>query len=418
MERSIQVLFFLFPILLSAQQRLTLEDSYILAIENNPLKVKKQWLEERAKEEIFIIESSKLPTLDLNVQASYQSEIIRFPGDLPTMSIDYPNKDQYRATLDAVQLIYNGNNIKAQKKLKQAELQTNQQQVEVNLYELKYRVNQYYFNILLKQEQEQLLSLKKDQIEERLKEVKSGVKYGAVLESSERILEAELLKLEQDQAQIQADRIKALKQLSKLLHIEFQDNLVLENPDFITFKSEENRRPELTLFEFQENQLEASREVISKEIVPKLSGFAQAGYGNPGLNMLDNSFQDFYIVGVKLNWNVFDWGQNKKKKRVIDYNKELIAAERENFLLNNRIQESEAYSDIEKFQNLLLKDDSIIKIREEVLKAASSQLANGVIRSSEYITELNNFFEAKINKQLHQIQLNLAKANYQVIVGN
>lgn len=418
MERSIQVLFFLFPILLSAQQRLTLEDSYILAIENNPLKVKKQWLEERAKEEIFIIESSKLPTLDLNVQASYQSEIIRFPGDLPTMSIDYPNKDQYRATLDAVQLIYNGNNIKAQKKLKQAELQTNQQQVEVNLYELKYRVNQYYFSALLKQEQEQLLSLKKDQLRERLSEVKAGVKYGAVLESSERILEAELLKLEQDQAQIQADRIKALKQLSKLLHIEFQDNLVLENPDFITFKSEENRRPELTLFEFQENQLEASREVISKEIVPKLSGFAQAGYGNPGLNMLDNSFQDFYIVGVKLNWNVFDWGQNKKKKRVIDYNKELIAAERENFLLNNRIQESEAYSDIEKFQNLLLKDDSIIKIREEVLKAASSQLANGVIRSSEYITELNNFFEAKINKQLHQIQLNLAKANYQVIVGN
>ena len=34
---------------------------------------------------------------------------------------------------------------------------------------------------------------------------------------------------------------------------------------------------------------------------------ATGGYGNPGLNMLDNSFQTFYTVGVKLYWNVFDW---------------------------------------------------------------------------------------------------------------
>ena len=31
-------------------------------------------------------------------------------------------------------------------------------------------------------------------------------------------------------------------------------------------------------------------------------GFATGGYGNPGLNVLDNSFQAFYTVGIKLDW--------------------------------------------------------------------------------------------------------------------
>ena len=29
-------------------------------------------------------------------------------------------------------------------------------------------------------------------------------------------------------------------------------------------------------------------------------GFGTGGYGNPGLNMLDNSFQPYYLVGLKL----------------------------------------------------------------------------------------------------------------------
>lgn len=418
MKKTIGLVLLMFPALLFAQQQLTLEDSYMLAIESHPLKTQNEWLKEKTQEEISILEIGKLPKLDLNAQASYQSEVVHFPGDLPNMSISRPNKDQYRASLDASQLIYNGKNIEAQKKLKQAELQTHQQQVEVSLYDLKFQVNQYYYNVLLKQEQEQLLTVKEDVLKERLSEIKTGVKYGAVLKSSEQVLEAELLKIEQDKAQVQADRKKAVRQLSELLHIELEDDLVLENPDIAVIPTQENRRPELQLFELQEDQLDASEEVIAKEILPTLSGFAQAGYGNPGLNMLDNSFQDFYMAGLKLNWNVFDWGQNKKKKRIVGYNKELVATERENFLLQNSIQRSEAYSDIEKFQDLLDKDDRIIKMREDVLKTASSQLSNGVIRPSEYITELNNLFEAKINKQLHQIQLNLAKVNYQVIIGN
>lgn len=417
MKRIIALNVLFLPAVLFAQQQLSLEESYNYALKNNPLRNQADWLKEKSDAEISILEKGKLPKLDVNAQATYQSDVVHFPGSLPNMSIVPPNKDQYRATVDVSQLIYKGGAIQAQTKLKEAELQTLQQQVEVGLYGLKYQVNQYYFNVLLKQEQAKLLELKKQQLQERLNEVKAAVKYGAALTLSEKILEAELLKLSQEQTQVDADRKKALEQLSQLLHLDVAKDLVLENPNLTVYKNEENLRPELKLFALQENQLTVSEAAIAKEVFPIVSGFAQAGYGNPGLNMLDNSFQDFYIVGIRLNWNIFDWGQNKQKKNIIRYNKEIVSTERENFLLQTVINEQAAYNDIIKYEGLLQKDDEIINLREEVLTSVTSQLKNGTIRSSEYIIELNNLFEAKIDKQLHEIQLSLSKANYNVIVG-
>jgi hypothetical protein len=53
-----------------------------------------------------------------------------------------------------------------------------------------------------------------------------------------------------------------------------------------------------------------------------------------------------------------------------------------------------------------------------VIKSLDAQLKNGVITSSEYLVEFTNLYEAKANQKMHEIQLDLAKANYQVSKGN
>jgi len=209
-----------------------------------------------------------------------------------------------------------------------------------------------------------------------------------------------------------------LKNLSLLVFQDLDSNTTLAKPSIFIAPEMESQRPELELFNLQETQLETSKEVISKSNYPKLLGFAQAGYGNPGLNMLDNSFQDFYIVGLKLNWNIFDWGKTKEQKQAVDISKEIVSTEKETFVLNNEMQQKEAESDINKYEAMLRKDSEIIELREKVLQATTSQLQNGAITSSEYITELNNLYEARIDQQLHEVQLALAKANYKVIKGN
>ncbi len=417
MKKLLFILFAIAPILAFSQETLTLEACYDLAEKNYPLARQKALLEEKLNSEIKVLEKEKLPKLDLNAQATYQSDVIEFPINLPNTNIEPPNKDQYRASIDANQLIYNGGNIAANTRLKTAELATQQQQVAVNLYTLKSRINQSYFSVLLFQEQKYLLLSKMKELETRLNEVKIGVKYGAVLPASEQVLTAEQLKLEQQISQTSFDRKKALNNLASLLSQNLDTKTILTTPEILIAPEIESNRPELELFDLQETQLETSKEVISKSNYPKIFGFAQAGYGNPGLNMLDNSFQDFYMVGLKLNWNVFDWGKTKEKKQAIDISKEIVSTEKETFVLNNEIQLKEAESDIKKYEAMLLKDIEIIELREQVLQVSTSQLQNGVITSSEYITELNNLYEAKIDQQVHKIQLSLAKANYKVIKG-
>ena len=123
--------------------------------------------------------------------------------------------------------------------------------------------------------------------------------------------------------------------------------------------------------------------------------FATGGYGNPGLNMLDNSFQEFYMVGVKLNWNILDWKSTKKQQKSLGFSKQIIDNKKEVFEFNTNIERNNDLLNIKKLEQLLKTDTEIIPIREEILKTSASQLKNGVITSSAYITELSNLHEAK-----------------------
>jgi outer membrane protein TolC len=133
--------------------------------------------------------------------------------------------------------------------------------------------------------------------------------------------------------------------------------------------------------------------------------------------MLDNSFQTFYTVGFKLNWNIFDWKSNKKQRESLLINKDIVDNETEIFKLNTTIELNQQQKEITKIEAFIISDLSIITLRKEVLKAADSQLKNGVITSSAYITELTNLYEDENTLVKHKIQLQLAKANYNVIKG-
>ena len=134
----------------SAQHIVTLENCYALAIKNYPLAKQSELLAQKSAFETASLNTAKLPKIDLNAQVTYQSEVTGLPIPLP--NVTPLNKDQYRATLDMNQLIYNGGIIDSNVKLKAIQTQTQQQQVAVNLYSLKTRINQLYFSILLAQE--------------------------------------------------------------------------------------------------------------------------------------------------------------------------------------------------------------------------------------------------------------------------
>ena len=413
MKRFILISITLFTVPIFGQQIITIDKCYDLVEKNYPIAKQTNLIQEKSTYEIAALNKAKLPSINLNAQATYQSDVIGLPTPMP--GVEPINKDQYRATLDVNQLIYNGGIIDANAKFKEAQMLTQQQQVAVNLYQLKSRINFSYMMILLWQDQRELLIDKQNTIKTKINEVQSGVKNGAILPSSEQVLEAELLKLEQALTENRFLRIKEIQNLASLTASSIEENAILERPN--TNISEKGVRPETKFFELQQAQIEASERIISKNNLPKLNAFGQAGFGNPGLNMLDNSFQDFYMVGLKLNWNVFDWNKSKAEKQALAIVKDIVTTEKETFETNNQMQLNELQSEISKIDALIKTDNQIIQLREKVVQSSDSQLRNGVITSSDYVTELNHLFDAKTIQKVHQTQLELAKINYQTSKG-
>ena len=414
--RHYSSLLFLFVVLpFFGQQKLTLEECQIAVTKNYPLAKQLDLYTQKGNFEKKVIEKGNLPKVDVNAQATYQSDVIEFPFSMPNTSIKPLNKDQYRATLDVQQLIYNGGLIKANSELKDIQIQNAKQQVNVSLYQLKTKVNFSFMTVLMLQEQNELSIAKKDLLTNKIKEVHSGVKNGMLLPSSEYVLQAELIKVNQLLAENNLSKQKEIKNLEQLTVTPIAATTIFEKP---THFSTNEIRPELELFEIQRENLEKSKELLSKSKLPKLNAFGQLGYGNPGLNMLDNSFQDFYMVGLKLNWNVFDWNKSQKEKAALDVAKEVIQTEKETFETTIAIQLNEVQTDIEKLTAAIQSDTEIIKLREKVLSASDSQLKNGAITSSDYLTELTQLFDAKSAQKMHEIQLQLAQLNYKIIKGN
>lgn len=397
-----------------AQNTITLENCYQRATENYPIAKQKGILENQLTLSKEVLEKDKLPKLSINAQATYQSDVTQTPISMLVPIANPLSKDQYRATLDMNQLIYSGGLINAQSKFKEAETKTQQQKVEVSLYQLKSTINLYYFGILLLQEKKELLESKKKLLSEKIKEIKSAVKFGAVLPASEQVVEAEIIKINQQLTDLNYDKKKFIHHLEQLTFSEIDENVVLEIP---IISQSNNSRPELSLFELQNQQIEASQNMLSKTNLPKINAFAQGGYGNPALNMLKNSFDTFYIAGIKLNWNFFDWNKTKKEKEVLEISKQIIASEKETFELNQNRQLQEIDIEIQKMQQQLISDKEIIELRERIVKSADAQMRNGVITSSEYLNEFTQLFEAKNNEKTREVQLLLTQVNYQIIKG-
>lgn len=415
MRKLTSLLVILISLNVFGQEQITLNECYQLLDKNYPLAKQTAILEKQHSIDLAAIKAESLPLIDLSAQATYQSDVIEIP--ISNAGIEPLNKDQYRTSLSASQLIYGGGLINAKNALNQSTLKTGKKTIEVNLYQLKKQVNQIYFSVLLAQEKQQILALKQDQLAAKLKEVRSGIKNGIVLPASDKVLEAEILKVKQQFTELEQNKLSLIATLSSLIGKPLSNLTLFQESNISIAPSIELNRPELELFELKKEEITSSEILFSKQKQPKLSGFAEGGYGNPGLNMLDNSFQPFYIAGLKLKWNVFDGNANKKHRESIAINKDLVDNEMEIFKLNTNIELDQTLNEIDKIALLIVTDKEIIALRQDVLSAAESQLKNGVITSSAYITELTNLYEDQNTLATHSIQLQLAKSNYNITKG-
>jgi outer membrane protein TolC len=273
-----------------------------------------------------------------------------------------------------------------------------------------------YGNLLLQKENKDVLQVRRTDLESQRKKVAVGVANGAVLKSNQLVFESEILTTDQRIEDTEATILSLTQELSILTgtNIHATDGFQLP-ADGVSDKSVV--RPETEAFKAQSDLLDLQKTLLRKENQPKIYISGQGVYGRPGYNFLDTSLRPYGTIGLGISFNIKDALMQSKHLKVLDLNKQVISQQQDNFNLNLQASLDPKKTEINKYQQIIAKDEQIVTNRKEIIRAANSQLENGVITSTEYLTELNAENAAQLNLTLHKVQLALAIAQYNTILG-
>ena len=422
LKKSIPVslMLFLQPAL-NAQpvKALTLADLYAMAKVNYPLIRQKDLLSKSFGYTVENLARGYLPVFSLNAQSTYQSAVTSFPFKIPIPGFTLPNysKDQYKINGEMDQLLYDGGLIKTGKKQAAVNDSISEQNVEIAIYPLADRITQLFFGVILLDEQLNSNKIVNADIQNGIDRTGALLANGQAFKSNLDILKAQQLQTMQSSLELGSARRSSMEMIGLFINRTLEPDARLELPADPILNQEVNR-PELLLYNYQIKAYDLQDHLLEAQIRPKVSLFVQGGYGRPGLNMLSNNFDWYYLGGIRLNWNLGNLYTLKNQKQINALNRKIVDAEKQTFLFNVSLSNIQQTEDISKSRKLILIDDSIISLRRSVKMAALAQLENGVITARDYITEVNAEDQARSLYILHKIQLLLAQYNYLVSTGN
>jgi outer membrane protein TolC len=395
-----------------------MEDCFEKARANYPL-IKQQNLIEQSKNyEIGNLQKVLLPQISLNAQASYQSEVITLPINIP--GVPTMSKDQYKATIDLSQTIWDGGMVKSQKQLSEASGNVELQNIEVEMYPVTEQVCNLYLGILLIDEQLKQLDILNENLDVSLTIANSMQKNGIALASDIDILNVEILNTLQKKTEAAQLKISYTEMLSVLIDEPVSSSmLVNEFRNSLPFSGDiaTINRPEISLFERQINLLDARGNLINSKNMPRFSLFVQGGYGKPGLNMLADGFDFFGIGGLRLSWNFGNLYTKNDEKRIVNLDKEKVKNREETLIFNINRQLLQVTNEIDLYRELMKSDDEIIILREKVRTASEKKYNNGIYTVNDLIKDINAENISRQSKAMHEIQYLMSVYKFKILTG-
>lgn len=396
------------PLMVSAQ---TLDECQLAAERNYPLIRQYDLISKTTDLTVSNIGKGWLPQVTASAQATYQSDVVSWPAQMQTMyqqlGLDMKGlaKDQYKIGIDVQQMVFDGGAVSSQKTVAREQGRLQEAQTEVAIYQVRSRVNEMYFALLLLDEQILLNSDLQELLTANERKLSAMYQRGTAAESDYQTVKAERLNVVQQQTNLQAQRQTLARLLSVFCGIEVTKP---EKPVQPAETAPSAGRPELKAFDAQLRLADAQQRLLDTALMPRMSVFAQGFYGYPGLNMFDDMLSRRWslngMIGARLSWNFGALYTRKNDKAKLQLQRDMTESSREVFLFNNRLEQIQQSESIERFRQLMAADEEIITLRSSVRKAAESKLAHGIIDVNDLLKEINGENAARLQQSVHEIE--------------
>ena len=414
-----KLLFFMWlPLMAQAQ---TLEECQQAAERNYPLIKQYDLIEKTTDLAVANIGKGWLPQVSASAQATYQSDVVSWPdqikGVYSTMGIDMKGlkKDQYRIGVDVNQMVFDGGALRSQKEIARRKGAVEEAQTEVTMYQVRRRVNEMFFGLLLLDEQIRLNSDGQELLNGSERRLQSMFQRGTAAESDYQAVRAERLNVRQQGESLRSQRRTLAMMLFTFCGLAPQassEGTALVKPTIeVPFSNvgKVSSRPELKAIDAQLRLTDVQEKSLNAALMPKLSVFATGFYGYPGYNMFEDMMSHQWslngMIGARLSWNIGALYTRKNDKAKLDVQRSMFHVQRETFLFNNHLEQMQQSENIERYRTQMKDDEEIISLRTSVRKAAESKLEHGIIDVNDLVKEINAENGAKVQQTIHEIEM-------------
>lgn len=387
-------------------QTLTLDSCYTQAVRNYPL-VKQYDLIEKTKE-YTLGNASKayLPQVSLTGIAGYL--FASGQSDQKLIGIVQFN-----------QTLWDGGAAKTQKKIITASAESEKASLDVALYELRSRVNQLYFGILLVDEQLSQLSQYDKVLGHNASRIRTLNENGMAFQTDLDEISVEQLKLNQQKTEYRYVRQGYVQMLSLLTGTRINEQSKFEKPVLTDPSVEVNIiRPELKLFESQRVLVSAEDDKRKVELMPKIGVLGIGVMLQPEIALGPSSLSSLGVVGVNASWNINGLYKNANQKKLSQLSFDRINLQQRNFVFNTNLQVSQTKANIEKHQAILAEDEEIVNLRKRIREGYQVKYDNGIASMLDLLDATEKENEAKTQMTLHEMQLLMAYYDYKTQTGN
>lgn len=380
---------------------LSLDDCIALSCDNYPA-VKQYGLIERSRDyTVSNAGTAWLPRIDVSAGIYGFTDII--DGSIGA-AIDIDNH-LANASVTVSQNIYDGGRTAANKRVARAEAAVQSRALDVTMYDVRTRVENIFFGILLIDEQLRQNDMLQEDLRIGLKAVRDMEKGGIASADDIEEIEVELLRAEQQAVAYEASRSAYVRMLSVFIGKSLSDDIVLARPTPISLSEASGNgtlRPEWSYYIAQEKLVDEQLRQLNVGLLPTLSAF-----GTGTLHSRPTSFTKSGVLlgGISLSWNIGALYTRKNDKGRLAVQKESIGSEKAVFLFNNRIQNADINGAIATLMRQIERDDKIVALRENIRSRSEKKVQLGTESVSDMLRNINDVSLARQQRAIHEIQL-------------
>jgi outer membrane protein TolC len=343
------------------------------------------------------------PQLSVSGKATYQSDVTATPFYTPP-------KDQYQLVAEFSQILWDGGETAARKRIETSTATMERNKLEVELYALNERVDQLFFGILLLESQIVQIDILREELGVNADRVKTYIANGIANQTDLDAIRVEEVNARQRSISLHSSLGSFRDMLDLFIGEPIDDNTVLIQPSEDLPKSVPDpiHLPELALLEAQGKVLVERELAVKASAMPKLSVFAQGLFGQPGLDAMEDGPTINGLVGMRVSWSTGSLYMKDNSLKALGVEKRKIDVQKEVFLFNKTIEMEKLMDEIGYLRDLIGGDAELIELRGRLKKAAEAKLENGTISVTDLLREMDAESLAKQEKLLHEIQLQMA----------